>query len=161
MTFCKYCGCQLEDGAMFCVSCGQSQADAAPAAPQAPVAPQPPVFNQAPVYGAPQAPMYAPQAPYMAPQQDDSLPGKGLGIASMILGILSICLCCLWYLAIPCGIIGLIMGAIATSKAKQVGRKNGFGVAGLVCSCISVGFAVLFVVALSAFFAELGLWAAL
>lgn len=148
MTFCKYCGCQLEDGAMFCVACGQSQADAAPqqAAPQAPVYAQP----QQPVYGAP-------QVPYGNPYAKPSVPGKGLGIASMVLGIVSLVLFCYWFIAIPCGIVAAALGGIALSKAKEVGMKNGLATAGLVCSCIALGIAILFVIFVAAGLAELGL----
>ena len=112
--------------------CGQAQNAAEPQAPvyQAPVQPQ------QPVYVAPQAPVN----PYAQPV----VPGKGLGVASMVLGIVSLVLFCIWYLAIPCAIIGAALGGVAQSKAKAAGVKNGMAVAGITCSCIALGVAILF-----------------
>ncbi len=138
MTFCKYCGCQLEDGAMFCVACGQSQADAAPqqAAPQAPV------------YAQPQQPVYAaPQVPYGNPYAQPSVPGKGLGIASMVLGIISLVMLCFPSVSLICAIIGVALGGVGIAKAKAVGMSNGMAVAGLVCSCITLGIAAVLLIA--------------
>lgn len=132
MAFCKHCGNQIEDNAAFCGVCGQAQNAAEPQAPvyQAPVQPQ------QPVYVAPQAPVN----PYAQPV----VPGKGLGVASMVLGIVSLVLFCVWYLAIPCAIIGAALGGVAQSKAKAAGVKNGMAVAGITCSCIALGVAILF-----------------
>lgn len=136
MAFCKHCGSQIEDNAAFCGVCGQAQNAAEPQAPvyQAPVQPQ------QPVYVAPQAPVN----PYAQPV----VPGKGLGVASMVLGIVSLVLFCIWYLAIPCAIpcaiIGAALGGVAQSKAKAAGVKNGMAVAGITCSCIALGVAILF-----------------
>lgn len=132
MAFCKHCGNQIEDNAAFCGVCGQAQNAAEPQAPvyQAPVQPQ------QPVYVAPQAPVN----PYAQPV----VPGKGMGVASMVLGIVSLVLFCVWYLAIPCAIIGAALGGVAQSKAKAAGVKNGMAVAGITCSCIALGVAILF-----------------
>lgn len=132
MTFCKHCGSQIEDNAAFCGVCGQAQNAAEPQAPvyQAPVQPQ------QPVYVAPQVPVN----PYAQPV----VPGKGLGVAAMVLGIVSLVLFCIWYLAIPCAIIGAALGGVAQSKAKAAGVKNGMAVAGITCSCIALGVAILF-----------------
>lgn len=132
MTFCKHCGSQIEDNAAFCGVCGQAQNAAEPQAPvyQAPVQPQ------QPVYVAPQVPVN----PYAQP----AIPGKGLGVAAMVLGIISLVLFCIWYLAIPCAIIGAALGGTAQSKAKAAGVKNGMAVAGITCSCIALGVAILF-----------------
>ena len=132
MTFCKHCGSQIEDNAAFCGVCGQAQNAAEPQAPvyQAPVQPQ------QPVYVAPQVPVN----PYAQP----AIPGKGLGVAAMVLGIISLVLFCVWYLAIPCAIVGAALGGVAQSKAKAAGVKNGMAVAGITCSCIALGVAILF-----------------
>lgn len=137
MTFCKHCGSQIEDNAAFCGVCGQAQNAAEP---QTPVyqAPQAPVQ---PFYVAPQAPVYA--QPPIQPVAKPVIPGKGLGIASMVLGIVSLAIFCAWYLAIPCAIIGAALGGVAQSKAKAAGVKNGMAVAGIACSCVSLGISVL------------------
>ena len=147
MAFCKHCGNQIEDNAAFCGVCGQAQNTVEPQVQEAPVYTQPqaqaPVY-QAPVYQAPvQQPVYvAPQVP-VAPAKP-VIPAKGMGIAAMVLGILSLAMFCFWYLAIPCAIVGAALGGVAQSKAKAAGVKNGMAVAGITCSCIALGIAVLF-----------------
>lgn len=137
--FCTKCGNNNPDGAFCCTSCGAPLNQ--PQAPQAPVAPAQPVYQapQAPVQPYPAQPMYnAPVKPVV--------PGKGMGVASMVLGIISLALFCLWYLALPCAIIGVILGGMAMSKAKAAGLKNGMAVAGVVCSSIALGIAIIFMI---------------
>lgn len=129
--FCSKCGVQNEEGLNFCANCG-APLNAAPAAPAAPVAPQQPVYQQ-PVY-----------------QQAPVIPGKGMGIAGMVLGIIGLVLMCFWYIGIPCAIVGVILSGLASSKAKKVGAKNGMATAGIVCSCIALGFNLLWIIGLGA-----------
>lgn len=68
-----------------------------------------------------------------------------MGIAGMVLGIVSLALFCIWYLALPCGITGIILSALAVNKAKAAGIKNGMATAGVICSAIALGLAVLFI----------------
>lgn len=65
--------------------------------------------------------------------------GKGMAIASMVLGIVSIVLCCIWYISVPCAIIGLILGILYNKK----GTKSGMATAGIVCSIIAIVLVVL------------------
>ncbi|MGO3734271.1 MAG: DUF4190 domain-containing protein [Canibacter sp.] len=69
----------------------------------------------------PAAPQYqapaAQAAPGYAPQYGQPQPPKGLAIASLVLGIVSIVFCLLWYVSIPAGIVGVILGFVA--KARQ------------------------------------------
>lgn len=65
----------------------------------------------------------------------------GFGIASMVLGIISIVLMCWPYVSIPTSIIGLILGAVG---CKKVAGK-GMAVAGVVCSLITLGIALIIV----------------
>ena len=153
---CPFCGNELAPGAGFCAACGNAvNVEAAPqAAPQAPYA-----APQAP-YGAPQAPYGAPQAPYGAPYgapaAPAAVPGKGLGIASMVLGILALVLGCFyWLIGIILAIIGAALGGVALSKAKKVNGKNGMAVAGLVCSIVSLGINVIFLILGGAILASL------
>ena len=160
MTFCKHCGCQIEDGSAFCGVCGKPQnVNPAPQAPQ----------YAAPQYAAPQAPQYAPpqygvpQAPqYAAPQYqpvpvappDDSVPGKGLGIPSMILGILALFFVLLWFSGesgfVVCSLLfsiaSIVLGAIAKSKANAAGKSNGMANAGVVCSIVTLAIFTFFLV---------------
>lgn len=66
--------------------------------------------------------------------------GKGLSIASMILGIVAVALCCIWYLSIPCAILAIIFGVIGK---KRDGR--GMAIAGLVLGIIAIALYVLIV----------------
>lgn len=139
--FCSKCGTQNPDNAAVCQTCGAPMA----AAPQQ-AAPQQPVYQQA----APQQPVY--QQP--AYPQQPTVPGKGMGIAGMVLGIVSLALFCIWYLAIPCAIVGAVLGGMSMSKAKAVGMKSGVGVAGVVCSCISLGVTIIYTIIIAAAVAE-------
>jgi len=123
--FCPKCGTQNDDAARFCSACGAVFEDAAP---------QP----QQPQYQAPMQNTY--------PTAQPVAPAKGFAITSMILGIVSLALFCIWYLSIPCAIVGAALGGIAFSKAKAVGIKNGMATAGIVCSCIALGLAILFII---------------
>ena len=74
---------------------------------------------------------------------------NGLNIAGMVLGIVAII-----FLFIPgvsflgwiCGIVGIILSAIAISNAKKAGQKPaGMAVAGLVLSIISIAIGLILV----------------
>ena len=87
---------------------------------------------------------YAPQgqynSPYNAPVQ---APGpNGFHIASLILGILSILCCvCVAFWGVPnlvLGVTGLILGIVGNKK-----NKHGLGTAGIVCSIIGIGLAII------------------
>ena len=123
--FCPNCGAQNADNVAFCASCGAN------------------LGAQQPVYQAPVQPVY--QQPAQQP-----VPGKGMGIAGMVLGIVALVLFCWWYVAIPCAIVGAILSGVALKKAQEVGKKNGMAVAGLVCSCIALGIAIIFIAAAAA-----------
>lgn len=78
------------------------------------------------------------------PQQPQG--SAGLSIASMVLGICSIVLCCLGYLAIIMAIIGLVLG-IVSLKGQKPGR--GMAIAGIVTS--SIGLVLLVVLLIIGF----------
>ncbi|MBO4910584.1 MAG: hypothetical protein J5476_15030 [Lachnospiraceae bacterium] len=87
---------------------------------------------------------YAPQgqynSPYNAPVQAPS--PNGFHIASLILGILSILCCvCVAFWGVPnliLGVTGLILGIVGNKK-----NKHGLGTAGIVCSIIGIGLAII------------------
>ena len=112
--FCKNCGNQLPDNALFCGSCGTKV--------EAPAAPQQPAYEapQQPAYVAPQP---APQQPaYVAPQSapqandpyKDELAGSVLskGIAGLAL-------------APVFGVPGIIVSAGAKRKAREYESRYG------------------------------------
>lgn len=75
-----------------------------------------------------------------APQGDK----RGMAIASMVLGIVSLVLgWCLWYISLPCAIVGLVLGVLA-NKAK----KNGMATAGIVMSIIGIVLSVIWIILL-------------
>lgn len=62
----------------------------------------------------------------------------GMAIASLVLGIISLFFC-IWYIAIPCGILAIIFGVIAGNKVKQgIGGGEGMAKAGLIMGCIGL-----------------------
>ena len=62
-------------------------------------------------------------------QTNGSTPG--FAIASLVLGIISILICCCWGSGIVLAIPGLILGISANKK-----QKTGIGTAGIICSII-------------------------
>ena len=60
---------------------------------------------------------------------------KGMAIASMVLGIVSVCLCCLWYVSIFTAIIGLVLGIVSMKKSEG-GR--GMAIAGIITSIVAI-----------------------
>jgi hypothetical protein len=71
---------------------------------------------------------------------------NGMGIASMILGICSIALTCVWFLGVPAGIVGLILGIISRSSAKTRNIPTAASTAGIICSSIGLALDLVFVV---------------
>ena len=60
-----------------------------------------------------------------------------MGIASMVLGIFSVVLCCLWFVAPITSVVGLILGIISLKK-EDAGK--GMAIAGIILS--SIGFII-------------------
>lgn len=79
---------------------------------------------------------------------------KGMGIASMVLGIFSVVLCCLWFVAPITSVVGLILGIISLKK-EDAGK--GMAIAGIILSSIGVllGAYMIFCVVISFSSAEL------
>lgn len=102
--FCRNCGNQLPEGALFCNACGTKVE--APAQP----APEQPVYNQQP---APEQPAYT-QPVYTQPQTNPDVEGAATG--SLVFGILSLALG---------GILGIIFGKIAQNKANEFQMMTG------------------------------------
>lgn len=66
----------------------------------------------------------------------------GLAIASLVLGIASIIMtCCITYVAIVLGIVGIVLAVQSNKK-----QKSGLATAGLVCSIIGIAIAVICIV---------------
>ena len=72
--------------------------------------------------------------------------GMGLGIAGLVLGILSIpfgIMGCTFIMALIFGILGITLSAVAYSQAKQAGGPTGLIVAALIISILGTSFALL------------------
>ena len=143
--FCKNCGAQLSEGAAFCPNCGTAVVkEVAEPVYQQPAEPQQPVYSQPaepqqPVYQQPvyQQPVYQPVV-NGAPRSN---PGKGMGIAALIMGIVSCCFFWIPYFNIIClmmSIAGMILSIIGVKKSKSAGASAGVSVAGLVLSIIGL-----------------------
>ena len=63
---------------------------------------------------------------------------KGFNITSMILGIIAVAFCCIWYISMPCAIIAIIF---SVAGKKDAGK--GMGTAGMVLGIIALALWVL------------------
>lgn len=75
------------------------------------------------------------QGGYYAAAPAQPQKASGLAIASMVCGIISIVICCVWYLAAPLSIAAIVMGII-----NNVTKKGGTGmaIAGIVTGAIGL-----------------------
>ena len=90
-------------------------------------------------------------------QQVDSNPTQGLGIAGIIIGILSIFFAiipCTMFLGILLGIIGLILTIIGLNKASKLNVQKGLLIAGLITSVLGVLIAGLWGLAFTEMFKQ-------
>ncbi|HEY9439203.1 MAG TPA: DUF4190 domain-containing protein, partial [Streptomyces sp.] len=68
-------------------------------------------------------------------------PANGLGVAALVLGIVSVVGFCMWGLAIVPGVIALILGIIGRGRAKRGEATNGgMALAGIILG--SIGMAI-------------------
>ncbi|WP_420035786.1 DUF4190 domain-containing protein [Streptomyces sp. cg28] len=110
-----------------------------------------------PQYGYP-APQ--PPAPYGGAQQYGYWPGampaqpsNGLGVAAMVLGIISDVLFLMWPVAIICGLLGIVFGALGRGKARRGEATNpGQALTGIICGSVGAALAVGFIVLIVATF---------
>lgn len=68
---------------------------------------------------------------------------KGFSIAALVLGIVAIVLCCIWYISIPCGILAIVFGILGIKSSKR-----GMSIAGLVTGAIGLIVAIIIFFAL-------------
>ncbi len=90
--------------------------------------------------------------------QPAAKPGNGLAVAGLILGIAGIVLFCLWYLALPCAIVGLILSIMAKKKAQETGSGAGMAKAGLILCVIALALDILIVILVLVFGAAILSW---
>ena len=79
-------------------------------------------------------------------EKTNSTAGQGLGVAGLVLGIISIpfgIMGCTFIMALIFGILGITLSAVAFSQAKQANAPTGLIVAALIISILGTGFALL------------------
>ncbi|MGM0531980.1 MAG: hypothetical protein ACQER7_11580, partial [Bacteroidota bacterium] len=87
-------------------------------------------------------------------EQQRTNTGQGLGIAGLVLGIISIPLAimgCTFIIALLFGAVGIVLSAIGLSQAKQENGAKGITSAGLVVSIVGSAIAILWFLFLGAF----------
>lgn len=71
--------------------------------------------------------------------------GQGLAVASLVLGILAIITCLVWYIGIVLGVLAVVFGAVSIKKR---GRKK--AIAGIVTGSIGIVLSLLIIWVVSA-----------
>jgi len=76
----------------------------------------------------------------------------------MILGLVALVIFCVFYISLPCAIVGLILSILGKKKSKVTGTGGGMAMAGMILSIVALGLAILiFAVWGTAFMAAIGL----
>jgi hypothetical protein len=66
-----------------------------------------------------------------------------MGVAGLVLGIISAVAFCLWPVAVVLGILGIVFGAIGRGKAKRGEASNpGQALAGIICGAAGIVLAI-------------------
>lgn len=111
--------------------------------------------GQQPIYQQPASDSYQYQQPdpnsyqYQQPgnQYEEPKKNNGLAIGSMVCGIVSMLISCIFYIALPVAVVGLILGIISLRNKK--GGK-GMAIAGIITSCITLLFCILIIIGVGA-----------
>lgn len=74
---------------------------------------------------------------------------KGLAITALILGIASVVFCWVWWISIPAGIVGLVLGIIGMKK----GQPRGMALTGIILSAIGIVIAIILIIVIAVFVA--------
>jgi len=69
--------------------------------------------------------------------------GNGLAVAGMVLGIVSLVLICIWFVSLPCAIVGLCLSVVGKNKARETNSGGGMAITGLVLSCVTLALLVI------------------
>ncbi len=113
--------------------------------------PWPPVGPEGPgqvPYGYPGGYGGAPEPVYYGWSGMAAPPSNGMGVAGLVLGIISAVVFCVWPVAILLGVLAVTFGAIGRGKAARGEATNaGQALAGIICgavgSALGVGFGIL------------------
>ena len=88
-------------------------------------------------------PIVQPVLQYCPPQSSSN----GLAVASLVLGIVSIPGLCVYGGGALLGVLAIVFGCIARSRARREGLPNaGMAIAGIACGAVSAGLVVALIV---------------
>ena len=68
---------------------------------------------------------------------------SGMAVAGLVLGILSMLCCCIWYVSAILGILALVFSIITVAKNKP---GKGMAIAGIVCGAIGLLISIVIVI---------------
>ncbi len=86
--------------------------------------------------------------PYTPPPRSNRSANNGMSIASMVLGIASIVMCCTGILSLPLGALGLLFAVLTKRKGKAM---SGMSIAGMVTSIVGLLLGIFMLVYLVVF----------
>ena len=136
MRTCSSCGKGIADNTKFCPFCG------APCEQETDTAENANTYSQENAGEG----VYYESASTGNEAAGQASPSKGLTIAGLVLGIVAIIFAFIpgvnW-LGWICGVVGIVLSAVAISQSKKAGEKNGMAVAGLVLSIISIAIGII------------------
>ena len=131
MKKCNVCGADMPDESVVCPACGTRLGNTVRQGAEQNA------YSGIPVAGNGQVPQYAAQAPQK--------PMNGVGLAGMIVGILSYIFCWVPVLDFILGLVGVILSGVGMSRKANY-RLNGFAVAGLVLSIIGLFIGLIYMI---------------
>jgi ABC-type Na+ efflux pump permease subunit len=56
----------------------------------------------------------------------------------MVLGIVGLVLICVWFVSLPCAIVGLCLSVVGKSRSKVTNTGGGMAITGIVLSCVTL-----------------------
>ena len=127
--YCRRCGKEIAADAAFCPHCGAKQED------ELQTSSVPPYSGQT-QYSA---------GGYRAVPAELEKPINNLGIAGMIVGLVSLWLSWVLFLGLVASIVAIAISGVALSRRNSY-RMNGFAVAGLVLGIVALLPSILYVV---------------
>ena len=66
-------------------------------------------------------------------QAGSSSGGMGFAIAALVLGIVSIVACCLWFVGLTVGVLAIVFGILGLNQYKDYATAKNMSIAGLAC----------------------------
>ncbi|MER5197017.1 DUF4190 domain-containing protein [Streptomyces sp. NPDC002755] len=114
-----------------------------PPPPLAPHGPGPIPYGYPGGYGYPSQPYYGGGIPGPYGWPNGAGDSNGMGIAGLVLGIVSAVGFCMWPLAVVLGILGVAFGAVGRGKARRGEASNpGQALAGIICGSVGIVLAI-------------------